>query len=273
MMSSVGFRQALGLLAVATLAACSQGGSSPAAPTAVVSTVSANPAGGGVEIVEGSAVKPEGFETVIFSDPKRDENGEIHGDSGLTVEYDACRSSAGDGHGLHYYFDWDFDHVANTWGTGDACLQKHTYRASADGSNGDERIRTNVCVTNGDLQRHDAATYVSCREFTIVLARTPVSSQPGPCTDPPVSDFFGSLQAIEGSATVVGNVTVNDCPGGIVTATGFSSTTNVATFSLSGNGDVSVTCAAGPGNFSFSWGYTNANGSTTFSGSGTCVED
>lgn len=183
-MSRTGVRRVLVGTATILVIACNQNRSEVTGPSAASSTpaalVSSRPSAEPVTIVGGSAVKPEGFQTAIFSDPKRNADGQIIGESPLTVEFDACRSTAGEGGTLHFYFDWDFDHRADVWGTGDACRQVHTYKLQpVENARGNETIVTNICVTTGDLKQHNPETYVSCREFTIVMPR--VSAGGGSC--------------------------------------------------------------------------------------------
>jgi hypothetical protein len=111
---------------------------------------------------------PEGFKTVIRANPKPSEDGVIHGDSPITVEYDACGSTVEPGKTAHFLYDFEFDHVPDVVGTGDACAQKHTYRIPKDAT-GAVVIETNVCVTNGDPNVHDGSTYFSCRTYRIGL--------------------------------------------------------------------------------------------------------
>lgn len=170
--------RALGGVIILLTMACSQsnpshvaGPNAGSAPPAVAVIPWGAPAEA-VTIAEGSADEPPGFRAWIMTDPRRNEEGQILGTSPLTVEFDACRSTAGEGQTAYFYFDWDFDHRADVWGTGDACRQEHTYRLKpVDNAKGNETIVTNICVTNGDLKRHDPETYVSCREFTIVMPR------------------------------------------------------------------------------------------------------
>ncbi len=171
--------RALGGVTILLTLACSQsktnydvaGPSAGSAPPAAVASPWGVPAEA-VRIVEGSADEPPGFKAWIMTDPRRNEEGQILGSSPLTVEFDACRSTAGEGQTTYFYFDWDFDHRADVWGTGDACRQEHTYKLKpVDNAKGNETIVTNICVTNGDLKKHDPETYVSCREFTIVMPK------------------------------------------------------------------------------------------------------
>jgi hypothetical protein len=169
--------------AVLALGACQKDGRNPMSPA---ETPSSSPASSiwspaePVMIVEGLGVAPEGFRTLIVSEPKRDAAGEIHGVSPLTVEFDACRSSAGAGQTAYFYFDWDMDSRADAWGTEDACRKAHTYRLKpVEDAEGEETIRTNVCVTNGDLRLHDPDTFISCREFAIVMMRVAPPSGAG----------------------------------------------------------------------------------------------
>lgn len=167
------------------LVACNQNRSDvtgPSAGSATPATATAARVWGNaaepVAIVESSADEPEGFRTLILSDPRRNEEGQLVGTSPFTVEFDACRSSAGEGGTLYFYFDWDFDHRADVWGTGDACRQVHTYKTKpVEDARGNEVFETNVCIATGDLRQHDPETYVSCREFTIILPRIAVTEQ------------------------------------------------------------------------------------------------
>lgn len=156
----------------------------PTAPVAVAPVVHQVPAGGpgsptsssavgdDVPYVESAGAYPEGFLPKFRVQPGPDEEGVIHGDSPLTVEFDTCGSTAEAGKTLHFVFDWDYDHQAEIVGTGDACRQTHTYRTAADGAA--RTIRTNVCVVNGDPQA--AGTYVSCRTTTVTLAASSSSA-------------------------------------------------------------------------------------------------
>lgn len=263
------------------LGSCSRQTASPSSPTAhalaattsgqnsrsvvLVGAPASSPEVQGVEIVQSAAAKPDGFQASVFSDPRRDETGVIVGSSPITVEFDACRSTSGDGSPLYYYFDWEFDHRANVWGTGDACLQKHTFRAKpVDGARGDDTFRANVCVATGDLNRHDPATYVSCREFTIRVPQVEACNGAQP-------DSFPHLTAPAGmNSAALGNVYANDCPVEVMSnAGGGFDFVNITTVFQNFNGTFTMICTA-PGPFSGHYFYTTSSGDITVFVAGTC---
>lgn len=77
--------------------------------------------------VTSDGAEPAGFKAVFRVDPKPDTDGIIHGESPLTVQFDACGSRTDADKTLSYLYDRDFDRVANGVGTGDACRREHTY--------------------------------------------------------------------------------------------------------------------------------------------------
>ncbi len=256
-----------------SLFACSQGASPTApratAPTAVQQGVTAaltSSPGGSEPNVESSGVKPEGFKLSLLTDPRQNENGQIVADSTITVEFDACRSTSGDGSPLYFYFDWDFDHKANVWGGEEACRQTHTYRAKAvEDPKGNDQFRTNVCVATGDVRKHNPSTYVSCREFEIVVPRVPAVCGP-------VNDNFLNLSLPAGVLTFVGDVSANDCDLGNFVAQGLVDFTNVQVGSLTGSdaSQFNLQCQA-PGPFFISWTLVTSTGQYTIFASGNCT--
>ncbi len=205
--------------------------------------------------VESSGTKPPGFETSIVSDPKRNTGGVIEATSPVTVTYDACRSRSGDGAPLFFYFDWDFDHVPDVSGIGAACLQKHTYKGP---------LRTNVCVATADLNRHDPATYVSCRQFTVVVPSVPA------CLGPSDDSFTGLVVEHETFSPVAGNVFANDCRTEPLLGSFAIEYTNVMNVSFELNGDVHLICPeVGP--FSATLYYLTASGRADILLEGQCT--
>lgn len=223
-------------------ATCGSEGTPPAAPSAPLETRDAP-----LEPAESSGTKPRGFETFIVSDPKRDEDGVIVATSPLTVTYDACRSRSGDDSPLVFYFDWDFDHAADVSGTGEACLQRHTYRVST---------RTNICVATD--------TYVSCREFSIVV---PAERE---CLGPSDDSFTGLSVGHETFSPVAGNVFANDCRTEPLLGSFAIAYTNVMNVSFELNGDVHLICPeVGP--FSATLYYLTASGRADILLEGQCT--
>lgn len=235
-------RQVLAVLAVAS-ASCAREATSPTGPSVPLQERTADDTHLGFE---SSGTKPDGFETSVVSDPKRNEDGVIEATAPVTVEYDACRSRSGDGSPLRFSFDWDFDHVPDVVGTGDACLQKHTYRVDPfDEGRGDVTFRTNVCVA--------AADYVSCREFTIVTPR------PAGCQGPNDDTFTGLAVEHETFSPVAGNVFANDCAVEPFLGAFAIELVNVMNVSFELNGDVHLICPeVGP--FSARLYYLTASG-------------
>jgi hypothetical protein len=127
--------------------------------------------------VTSSGAKPAGFEARLRVDPRPGDDGVIRGDSPLTVNFDLCGSTPGEGSALTYLFDFDFDDVADAVGTGDACQQHHKYNVHSVPNPGrNVSFRSNVCVVSGDPRNHGPNTYFSCRTFTVGL---PVDQVPG----------------------------------------------------------------------------------------------
>lgn len=139
-------------------------------------------------------VAPEGFKTAARVDPKPSEDGIIHAESPVSVEFDLCGSTVEPGKTAHYLFDWTYDHVVDVEGTGETCLQKHTFRTPADAT-GPVVIETNVCVTNGDPSVHDGSTYFSCRTYRVGL---PAPGAKGSC----VSGRPAGCQPLSGGGVI-----------------------------------------------------------------------
>ena len=180
-MKSSALRQILLYALSLGIAACGAGDrSAPSLPTSAQGVPAPGVAapGSSPEVwmpVTSEGAEPAGFKAVFRVDPKPDTEGIIHGDSPLTVEFDVCGSRTDADKTLSYLYDWDFDHVADVVGTGDACHQEHKYdtRRLTD-AKGNVLFETNVCVVSGDPRLHGPGTYFSCRTFRISL---PVSSQ------------------------------------------------------------------------------------------------
>ncbi len=119
-------------------------------------------------------VAPEGFELKMRLNPKPGLDGVIREGSPVTVEVDLCGSEVEPGKTAHFLFDFNDDDVAEIAGTGDACVQKHTYR-TPPGATEDVILESNVCVTNGDPNVHNGSTYFSCRKVRVGLPRTPAA--------------------------------------------------------------------------------------------------
>ncbi|HET7294288.1 MAG TPA: hypothetical protein VFM88_17825 [Vicinamibacteria bacterium] len=116
---------------------------------------------------------PAGFFASFRVEPQPGTDGVIRGSSPLPVEFDLCRSRADAGKPLYFLFDWNFDHVADVIGTGDTCLQTHTFNAkdSPDGT-----FEANVCLANGDPRAHSPNTYITCRSYEIRVTSFPQSN-------------------------------------------------------------------------------------------------
>ncbi len=163
----VGWRAiALGVV----LASCGGNGGAPQSPVAPAPVVVG--AGAGYVMASSQGLAPEGFKLAMKLDPKPGEDGIIRAGEPVTVEVDLCGSTADDGKTLHYLFDWDFNDLADVAGTGDDCVQKHTYRAPKDATK-DVVLESNVCVTNGDPGVHNGSTYFSCRTIRVALQPRP----------------------------------------------------------------------------------------------------
>lgn len=187
-------------LSLALAACAAHDGSSPQLPTSPaqsgtpaaldgVAILAPPGVSSGVEMQASSVgPPPTGFKTIVRVKPRPGLDGVIRGESPLTVEFDLCDSTADAGKTLFYYYDWDFNHIADAGGTGTTCLQEHTYRARpVVDARGDETVRTNICVANGDFGAHNPSTFVACREFTVVI---PIPAAPGTTT---VASFSGSF--------------------------------------------------------------------------------
>jgi hypothetical protein len=167
------------------------GPQSPSAPGAL--PTSAGLATGFV-MESSQGLAPEGFKFAMKLDPRPSGDGIIHADSPIAVEVDLCGSTADPGRTLRFLFDWDFNHVPDIVGTGDACHQKHTYRVPKDATR-DVVLETNVCVTNGDPNVHDGSTYFSCRTIRVGLPKSTTGNcvlgdgLPAGCQD----GFFGGV--------------------------------------------------------------------------------
>jgi hypothetical protein len=138
-------------------------------------------------------VAPEGFELKMRLDPKPGEDGVIRQGSPVTVEVDLCGSVVEPGKTAHFLFDFNDDDIAEIAGTGDACVQKHTYKAPADATK-EVVLESNVCVTNGDPNVHNGSVYFSCRRVRVALAPATASCTSGlpeGCYQP--VGFFGFL--------------------------------------------------------------------------------
>lgn len=166
------------LLALCTgLAACGAGDrSSPLAPSAA--RVSSRPTATSAIVAPITSMPatslgepPDGFRAFFLADPGPDAEGVIRGSSPLTVRFDLCRSRTAPDRQLSFRFDWDMNHVADVVGTGEACLQEHTYDARrVPDARGHVVLQSNVCVVSGDPRTpHDPGTYYSCRAFTLRL--------------------------------------------------------------------------------------------------------
>jgi hypothetical protein len=123
----------------------------------------------GIGYAESVGVPPAGFKTVVRVKPRPGSDGVIRGETPFTVVFDLCDSTADAGKTLFYLYDWDFNHRADLVGTGTACRQEHTYRVQPQAQKGDEIIRTNLCVVNGNPRAHDSSTFFACRAYTIAV--------------------------------------------------------------------------------------------------------
>jgi hypothetical protein len=156
---------------------------------------------------------PEGFKLVLRSLPQTDVDGVIRGNTPVSVDFDACRSRGDAGKSLFFWFDWDFDNVADVGGAGGECAQQHVYRTPPNAT-GNVEIDTNICVANGDIRRHDPATFVACRRFKIVMIAPEVVPTPAPRPTPPPSTTPAShCHGINAANAAGGPVT---CPTGAI---------------------------------------------------------
>ncbi len=165
-----------GVLSVGVvLASCSGSGGSPQSPAAPAPVTQG--ADRGIVMESSRGLAPEGFKLAMKVDPKPGLDGIIREGSPVTVEVDLCGSTPDAGKTLHFLYDWDFNDLAEVVGTGDACVQKHTYRVPKDATK-DLVLESNVCVTNGDPGVHDGSTYFSCRVVRVALPK-PASCSSG----------------------------------------------------------------------------------------------
>lgn len=134
--------------------------------------------------VTSQGAEPAGFKAVFRVNPKPDTEGIIQGDSPLTVHFDVCSSRTDADKPLSYLYDWDFNHVADVVGTGDACQQEHKYDVRRfPQARGKVLFETNICVVSGDPRVHGPGTHFACRAFKVSLP-VPVS-EPGTGPTPP----------------------------------------------------------------------------------------
>jgi len=182
-MKSSSLRQAALLGFSLALAACGAHDGSPQLPTSPTQSGTL-PGQGGVAVLPppdvstgGVAMQsasvgppPSGFNAVFSTTPRKGKDGNLHGESPFTVEFDLCNSTAEAGKTLAYWYDWNFTGYADVLAGGANCKQEHTYVVKpVANAHGDKTFRTNICVSDNDIRAHDTKTFVACREFTVVF--------------------------------------------------------------------------------------------------------